>query len=288
MLAPIHIDEKEFLRRHCTLPALPEVVTQLQGIIHDDDVNVATVADLISSDPAILAQVLKVANSAYYGLPKEVTKVRMAVAFLGLNEIFRMVLALGVVNSMGIEQKKEFEQFWFHSFLTATCTKYLAKKYERLLSHDELWSAAMLHDIGKLVYLKFFPDHYRELASFCEKNGVTFGQSETHFDVPPSAHFGTLLCDHWRLPGQVRDACKFHTLEDLQSSRENGSPKPIQRITCLGNLAAMLSADPLTPDTKEQIRDAMMEELACTESEFLTLMGDIYELKAQLEGSLKV
>ena len=84
-LAPIEIDPKTFLRQHCTLPALPEVITQVQEMIHKDNVDIEKVIELISGDPALVAQVLKVVNSSYYGLPREIAEVRFAIAFLGIN-----------------------------------------------------------------------------------------------------------------------------------------------------------------------------------------------------------
>jgi len=150
-LLPIEIDPKTFLRQHYTLPALPQVITRIQKMIHDDSAAVGEVSDLISSDPSLVAQILKVVNSAYYSLPQEISKVHFAIAFLGLNEVYRMVLALSVINTMSIEEKEELNRFWFHSFYTALCTKHLAKRYSPQLSFDELWAAAILHDIGKLV-----------------------------------------------------------------------------------------------------------------------------------------
>jgi HD-like signal output (HDOD) protein len=242
------------------------------------------IADVISGDPAILAQVLKVVNSAYYGLPAEITKVRMAVAFLGLNEVYRIVLSLAVVNNMAIKEKKALDAFWFHSFFTATCAKHLAKRYEPLLSYEELWPAAMLHDIGRLVYLKFYPDHYTALADHCRNQGCTFSEAEAHFSYPQSAYFGSLLCGHWRLPRQIKKACEVHTLQDLLAHRENGPLKPLQRIICLANLVALLSTDHLNTDTKERIADAVKTDLGQDDEGFLALMGDIYELKADVEG----
>jgi HD-like signal output (HDOD) protein len=283
MLAPIEIDRKTFLRQHCTLPALPAVVTEIQSLIHDADVDMKKVAELINGDPAILAQVLKVVNSAYYGLPREVTNVQFAIAFLGLNEIYRMVLSLSVINTLAIEKKDELNDFWFHSFYAALCTKYLAKKYEPHLSLEELWSAAMLHDIGKLVYLKFFPDHYKALTDYCKEHGCMFSEAETHFSLPSSAFLGTLLCEHWRLPGEIRQACEFHSLEDLVAPKTDKSPTRFQKMICLGNLLTMLSTAALSNTAKEKIADACRTALACTEATFLAMMGDIYELRINVE-----
>jgi HD-like signal output (HDOD) protein len=282
-LAPIEIDPKTFLRDHCTLPALPEVVSKIQGLIHDDHADMGTVADLMSGEPALVAQVLKVVNSAYYGLSREIGNVKFAIAFLGLNEIYRMVLALSVVNTLAIHEKDELNKFWFHSFYTALCTRYLAKRYEPHFSFEELWSAAMLHDIGRLVYLKFFPDHYKALRHFCDEQRCLFSQAEKHFSLPSTAFLGSLLCEHWRLPDNIRTACESHTLGDLPNLSGDSPSARFRRMICLGNLLTVLSADELNDDTKHQIASAIQTELDFTEQSFLAMMGDIYELRIDVE-----
>ncbi len=282
-LAPIVIDPKTFLREHFSLPALPEVVTKIQQLIQSGDADMGDVADLVKSEPAVVAQVLKVANSAYYGLPREVPDVKFALAFLGFNEIYRMVLSLSVVNTLSIKEKGELDKFWFHSFYTALCTKHLAKKHEPLLSFEELWSAAILHDIGKLVYLKFFPDHYKAVQDFCKQDGSLFSEAERHFSLPPSSFLGTLLCDHWRLPNHIRSACEFHTLRDLPNINRGSQSARFQRMICLGNVIAVLSANELKDATKREIASAVMAALGCAEPEFLGMMGDVYELKLDVE-----
>jgi len=283
MLAPIEIDPKTFLHQHCTLPALPAVVGEIQSLIHDANVDMKKVAELINSDPAILAQVLKIVNSAYYGLPREVKNVQFAIAFLGLNEVYRMVLSLSVINTLAIDKKDELKEFWFHSFYTALCTKYLAKKYEPHLSLEELWSAGMLHDIGRLVYLKFFPDHYRALIDYCKEHGCLFSEAERHFSLPSSAYLGTLLCEHWRLPDEIKQACGFHTLEDLLALKADSPSMPFQQMICLGNLLTMLSTIELSTATKENIAETCQTALGCAEEAFLAMMGDIYELRIDVE-----
>ena len=129
MLTQIEIEPETFLRQHCTLPALPEVVGQVQSMMSDDTTDIGKVADLISSEPALLAQILKVVNSAYYGLPKEITKARFAIAFLGYNEVYRMVLSLSVINTLSIKEKKDLTEFWFHSFYSAITTRHIANRY---------------------------------------------------------------------------------------------------------------------------------------------------------------
>lgn len=283
-LEPIEIDPKTFLREHHTLPSLPEVLTRIQSAIHDPNVNIKKIAEFVSGDPALVGQVLKVVNSAYYGMPRQVSDVLTAIAFLGLNEVYRMTLSLSVVNTLAIEEKSELDKFWFHSFFTALSTKYLAKNYDPQLSYEDLWSAAILHDIGKLVYLKFFPDHYKALTNFKREKGCLFSEAEENLAMVPSAFLGKLLCDHWRLPDIIRNACEFHTLQDLIDVEHDNFSESSQRMICLGNIVAVLSTEELSEDTKRKIADSTTTYLdISSEKEFLSMMGDIYELRIEVD-----
>jgi len=287
-LPPIEIDPKTFLRQHYTLPALPTVVTMLQRMLQYEDTSISQISELIGSDPALVAQILKIVNSAYYSLPQEVTKIQFAVAFLGLNEICRLALTLSVINALDIKQARHFTAFWYHSFYTALCTKHLAKTYVPQLSFDELWSAAILHDIGKLVYLKFFPLHFAALEDYCAEHGCLFSTAEDRLGLPSSSYFGTLLCEHWLLPSKVRDACACHSLKDIETLQNDTSPSgDFKRIICLGNIVAVLANDPLSADVKKQLAEAITGALRISDEQFLSLMGTIYDLRLQVEEFVK-
>jgi len=285
-LPPIEIDPDTFLRQHCRLPALPAVVTKIQAILNSDNINIGKVAELISIDPSLVAEVLKVVNSTYYGLPREVINMKFAIAYLGLNEIYRLVLALSVVNTMSIKEKDAMDKFWFHSLYTAVCTKYLSKKYEPRLSLEELWSAAILHDIGKLLYLRFFPDHYKALIRYSRETGCLFSEAERHFSFPPSATFGALLCHHWRLPDKIKDACESHGLSDLLSVEIDSPSGRFKRMICVGNLTACLENDELNEATKLEVVKAVSTSLNLTKAEFLATMVEIQGLKDVLVQNL--
>ena len=282
-LAPIEIDPKTFLKQNCSLPALPDVVGKIQKVVTEDNVDMGEIVESISSDPALVAQILKVANSSYYSLPSEVSNIRFAIAFLGVNEIYRMVLSLSVINAISIDNKEELSRFWFHSFYTALSVKCITKNYAPNMSPDELWSASILHDIGKLVYLKFFPDHYIAVKKLCEDDGCLFSEAERHYGLPSSAFMGTLLCDHWGLPRAISEACQFHTLMDLSALKDTDPSTEFRKVICVANLATVLASENLSEDKKLEISGAVMQALHCSESALVVLMGDIYDLKIQVE-----
>jgi len=282
MLKPIEIDPKTFLREHCSLPALPEAVIRIQEMMQNEGADSASIAEIISGDPALVTQVLAVVNSAYYSLPKSISNVKYAVAYLGLGVIQRIVISVGVVNAMGITEKKELSDYWFHSFFTALTTKYLAKKFYSYLDPEELWTASILHDIGKLIYIKFFPEHYKELKRFCEQNGCLFSEAEDHFKLPSSSYLGTLLSHHWRLPNKVEEACRYHNLSHMS---EQGSD--FQIIIALGNLLATLATGGLNESCKNRIKKASEKTLELTSDNFISIMADVYELKSEAEQFLE-
>ncbi|MBW2448954.1 MAG: HDOD domain-containing protein [Deltaproteobacteria bacterium] len=282
MLKPIEINPKTFLREHCRLPALPEAVIRIQEMMQDQSADSTLIAELISGDPALVAQVLAVVNSAYYSLPKTTSNVKYAVAYLGLSVIQRVVISVGVVNAMGIEERNELNSYWYHSFFTALITKYLAKKFYSYLDPEELWTASILHDIGKLVYIKFFPEHYKELKRYCKLNGCLFSEAEAHYKLPASSYLGSLLCHHWRLPSKVEEACNYHNLSHI--SRQGSD---FQTVIALGNLLATLSEGELNESCKNRIKEVAENILRLSSENFISNMADVYDLKSEAEKFLR-
>ncbi|MCK5147921.1 HDOD domain-containing protein [bacterium] len=281
-LAPFHIDNATFLREHCTLPALPQAVTQIQSILNSDNISVSRVAGLISKDPSLVAQVLKIVNSAYYSLPREISDVNLAVGFLGINETYRIVLSISVVNSIGNDDRAALSAIWDHSVYTALSAKYLKQSYEPLMSHGELWAAAILHDIGKLVYIKFFPEHFQVILDTISKTGCLFHEAEKSLGYTPSAELGALLSDHWRLPQKVKFTCKYHDLIFLNKLDAENPDHAFPRIVSIANMMTLLATNGLSKEKKESIKETICKILKIDETEFLVHMGAIYDLKDEV------
>ena len=283
-LSPIDIDPKTFLRKHCTLPPMSPIVTQIQDIISSDHISISKVAELISSDPALTAQTLKVINSAYYSLPREISDITLAVGYLGIHEIYRITLSFSVKKTFGILDKKEFDSLWSHSVYTALCAQYLKKNYEPLLHDGELWTAAILHDIGKFVYLKFFPDHFKKILEHKENKGCLFHEAEAALELPQSSYFGSILGEHWRLPQKIRTVCQNHNLDKLSSLSRESEMDAFCRLVGVANLMAELSDENLTKMKSEQIGKHICKLLPCSESDFLIHMGSVYDLKSEVDN----
>ncbi len=280
-LEPLVIDPDTFLYKHCALPSLPRVLTEFQEIMNSLSADATEIAGLIKNDPALVAQLIKIANSAYYSLPMEIAEIKTVIAYLGINEVYRVILSVSVINTLSTDQKDEFNNIWLHSLLTAFCTKYFAKKFEPLLDRDELWTIAILHDIGKLVYLKFFPEHYQAIQNYSKKNGCLFSEAEVALSLPPSSYLGTLLCERWRLPDKVKKVCFSHSFHDLNKLNKDDPKSSYELMVILGNMAALLSTDKVQQEKRSQIIEAILKTINIDESDFLLIMGDVGALKEE-------
>ncbi len=276
----IKIDPATFLKGHITLPPLPEIVINIQKIINSSDASVGNISALITHDPSLTARVLKVVNSAYYGLRNEISDIKFAVAYLGIYEIYNMVLSISTVETLEIKNASELEAFWSHSIYTALCAKCLTKKFEPLLDPGQIWIGALLHDIGKLIYFKFFPDHYNYIVQTAKKNGELYEDVEQQLSIPSSAYLGTLLCKRWSLPAVVADACESNIPSKV--SDDNTTTNDYKKIIYGANLMAVFATNELSSETKKRIFNSLSSLFKIEEDQLLELMGQIYDLKQEV------
>lgn len=279
MLAPIEANVDAF-RDHFSLPVLPEVLAKVQEAMRSDYVSIRSVSNHLSLDAALVAEVLKVVNSAYYGLPRDIREVDVAIAYLGLREVHHLVLSSSVLEHLMPDEKEAFETLKFHSVLTALWAKHLARRFAPHLRLGELWAAGMLHDLGKFVYLKFYPEHFKAVWQHHERHGCLFSESEKQCGVLPSARMGMMVCDHWHLPLTVREVCASHSLLDLQEKQQDRrTMTPFITMVTLGNLLASLSQDTLADAKRDEIAETVMAELTLSSHDFMLLMAPGNELK---------
>jgi len=133
-----------------------------------------------------------------------------------------------------------------------------------------------------LVYIKFFPEHYKELKRYCEQNGCLFSEAEEHYKLPTSSYLGSLLCHHWRLPIKVEDACGYHNLSHIS---EQGSD--FQTVIALGNLLATLSEGGLNESCKNRIKEVAENILELPPDKFISIMADVYDLESEAEKFMR-
>lgn len=225
MTAEINSKVKSVVSNIRNLPTPPIVFHQIQKVINDPNVSADKVASILSEDPAMSVKVLRLTNSAFYGLSKEIESVKQAVIIVGFEAIKNLVLSASVLDMFKNKdsQSEEQENYWRHSLSTAICCRILARKLKSrgMVDPDSAFSAGLLHDVGKMVISTFLPDEYCQfknarlddsLSSDYELENKLFGFNH--------AQIGGVLGMQWKIPQKLIEAIIRHHNPDFSEDGE--------------------------------------------------------------------
>lgn len=223
--ATIDNKAKQVISNIRNLPTPPIVFHQIQKVIKDPKVNATQVASILSEDPAMSVKVLKLTNSAFYGLSREIDSVKQAVVIVGMEAIKNLVLSASVLDMFkGQNNDEEFqERFWRHSLAVAVCSRILAKQLRAkgTADPDAAFSCGLLHDIGKIIIQCYLPEEHKQVVKALSTN-KTLMTFEIEEQVLGYNHtqIGALLSAQWKLPHTLGDAITYHHHPQLSESQE--------------------------------------------------------------------
>jgi len=197
------------------LPTPPIVFEQIQKAINNPDTSVNDIAGILSEDPAMSVKVLKLTNSAFYGLSREIDSVKHAVMIIGLEAVKNLVLSASVLNMFKAnDSNKEYhEKFWRHSLATAFAARLIDGRLKggEIFNPDPAFSAGLIHDIGKMVICCFMPrEHKAVMEYFQSYPEVTEMEAEIATLGFDHSQLGRQLAINWKLPTRLADAIGFH------------------------------------------------------------------------------
>ena len=233
---------QQFIRR---MPSLSTTVAKVLEICNNPAASANDLNRVISYDPVLTAQVLKLINSAFYGLPNRIPSLVRAIIMLGVNTVKNLVLASSVLAACkGISKtgKVTINDFWAHCLCVGILSKMIAATGHIPLSeHEEYFVAGLLHDLGKLPLMACFPELYSGAISCAKESGHRLIESEDMNIGMNHCQVGGLIADKWNLGASMQDAIrKHHALEDIDSS--NFMVKCIGTANLLANLFGMGTA----------------------------------------------
>jgi putative nucleotidyltransferase with HDIG domain len=248
------------IRRIKNLPTLPQVVAQLMQAVNNPNSSASDVARIISNDQSLVSKILRIVNSAFYGLPKRVSTITQATVILGFNTVRNLALGASVFDvfrpggaSLGNWDRSKF---WQHSIGCAVATKLLAREV-RYSNPEEAFVSGLLHDIGKVVLDQYLPDQFERVLQTVVQEHCSIAEAErmvigvTHSDI------GRWLAENWNLPVQLAEAIGLHHEPDRakQASRLVGL---VHLADCLVRMEQIgYPGDDIVPEVHPSVWDTL-------------------------------
>ncbi len=218
--------------RVATLPAMPSVAMELMLAFSDGELEIETLARKLSWDQALVARVLRVANSPFYGLRRQICTVQEAIVVLGLSSVRMLVTAAAIIGQFPMRARRDHDlhAFWRHSIGVACCAKLLCAGVRQ--NPDTAFVCGLLHDIGRLVLLHYYPEQYARVEDYCVREDVSRLDAERAVLGLDHAAIGAALVAHWNFPAQIQQVVAGHHLSEAAAASVLTSLTHVADVIC--------------------------------------------------------
>lgn len=228
------ISKVDVIARLNQLPSLPLIVQEVIASFNYADLNYSLLANKMEQDQGLSAKVLRVANSSFYGLPRQIGSIQEAIVVLGFNSVRSMVLSVGVMQafSSSLDGKFDRQAYWQHGFRVAGISKALAAHFR--LGEQLAFTAGMFHDIGKLVLDLCIPQPFNELLQRQAVSGLSLLELERFELGFDQAEIGAEIIRLWNFPPEIEQVVRHCHQPELQTNFEP--------LVCLVHVAILLAS----------------------------------------------
>jgi putative nucleotidyltransferase with HDIG domain len=237
-----------------SFPSMPQAAIKLRELLKEDDVPLNKIENILRQDPGLSANILRLANSAHFGLSSKVGSLKKAVMLLGLKRFEQIAFSAYMEKSMD----KAVEgyglspgELWLHSIAVATTAEAIAK-YLKIPDPNEVFIPALLHDMGKLILDSFVKTNLKSIQSLVAK-GESWVRVENMIFGTDHAEIGALLLEKWSFPIEVVNSVRWHHDPEYLSSTHNRLQNPNMQsdIVYLSNLIFQSNGNKTSVDGKK-------------------------------------
>jgi len=199
------------MERVHSFPGIPTITSRLLKLLDNPDTSSKDIENLVRFDPGLTANLLRMANSSYFGFVSKIGSVQRAVGMLGLRRVKQLVLAT-CLNTMMNEPIMGYDlppgELWRHSIAVSVAAEALVKELG-LPEAEEIFTAALLHDVGKLVLGKFVKVDLKNIEAIAAQ-GVAFIEAERQVLGTDHADIGAKILETWAFPNDIVQAVRYH------------------------------------------------------------------------------
>jgi len=201
----------QILSKVKAFPTMPEAGAKMLSLLQEPETEISDIEEILRYDPGLTANILKLANSAYFGIPSKIGSLKQAVIVLGFKRLKQLVVA-SCVSAVMDKSVAGYDlpsgNLWRHSIAVSIAAEALVKDKKRKISQD-VFTPALLHDVGKLVLGTFVKEELEAIESIAAK-GVPFVVAENMILGTDHAEIGAQILTHWNFPKEVIHAVRWH------------------------------------------------------------------------------
>ena len=198
----------------------PAVIAEILSVLRSDDIATAKLTRLIESDPALTTGILRAANAPYYAIRGYVKNVNNAIALVGLDETSRLLLTYHMKQRLiflNMQQWGSLESLWKHSVSTAALSRVIASHF-KLKTGEKEFTAGLLHDMGKLVLIQYFPDSLSAIEQMVKELAMHDIEAERQTLAISHSEIGGQLGEKWSLPREYVEVMEYHHDVDMATT----------------------------------------------------------------------
>lgn len=239
-----------FVRRFKDINTLPHVVTNISRLIADDNSTMKDFEEVIKMDPILVARLLRLVNSSFYGLVHRVNSISRAVTYLGMRNLHNIAVtdALKCIFQEHIQsQAFSRRKLWLHCAAVSICAKMIA---ERIFgtNGDDAYLCGILHDFGLIVESQVKPKEFIAACEACEKATSLISVEQNHLGTN-HCEIGFLMAQNWDIPKTIQEAIRDHHSEGDDHPPESltGTIQIAEYITDQLNYSALADKTPHLP-----------------------------------------
>lgn len=273
------------------IKSFPQFVLETMRKLNDPESNAADVAKSLSRDEGLVLRILKLANSAAYGMTRKISNISEAIALLGYKSVSNIVLAATVYSSMdkGLSgYALDRGELWRHSLMVAYTARELAKITEKV-GVEDAYVGGLLHDIGKVILNDYVRFGYGIIVKMVEEKHIPFTEAEVQVLGFDHAAIGEILISKWDMPESYRTVVAYHH-KPHELPEDKMQYQPLLDVVTLANTICLmlgigLGADGLQaymfPESIERLGIRNFENLL---SEMVDFVGNVSNDMGDMTG----
>ena len=201
------------------MPAFPKSVQRILELTRDVNCTAKDLVQVVDKDPVVTVKILRVVNSAYYSLPKQITSINHALVYLGFNTIKNLALSIAAIGMLPKDNAAGFDgqQYVLHSLATASIAKQLAARVDDADPMD-CFIAGLLHDFGKVVFAQFMPTDFRLALDISKETQTSLATALRRVIGADHAVVGAMLVEKWRFAPNLIETIRHQHPDDLKDT----------------------------------------------------------------------